>query len=125
MPRKDNLKDELERIEKDHVAELARLVNEKNAADRKKERAELAEAKLIVGGIPGRVKEMIGVSGSIELCSGSGDGVGRELNECGGLAAKIIALLEAEGLGDRVFVDIDMSGSWHSKDSLRFRNRKK
>jgi hypothetical protein len=124
MPPKRDIKAELDRIEKEYDAEQQRLHAEQAAADKKKERVLNAKAALTVEGIPDRVSAMIGAFGSIALCSGTDDGVGRTKDECSGLAAKIIALLELEGLGDRVFVDIDMSGSWSAKDSLRFKTRK-
>lgn len=124
MPPKRDIKAALDRIEKEHDAECRRLTAELAAADKKKERALNAEAALIVDNIPNRVSELIGSFGSIELCSGADNGIGRTKEECVGLAAKIVALLELEGLGDRVFIDIDMSGSWHAKDSLRFKTRK-
>ena len=110
----------LDKIEADHAAEIKRIEAEAEAAERKKEQDEMRRAKEIVAGIPARVKEHLYTDNSIELCTGEEDGVGDAINCCGGLAAKIIDLLREEGLEDRVYVDIDMSGSWSSQDALRF-----
>ncbi len=117
MAKKNTLAAQLDKIVEEHTDhEKIRRQAEDQAAARAT-RAEAQQAARIVADIPAAAKESLAKNRRhIRLYEDSS--VGISIDVLTGVAGKLRDLLTAEGLRDRLWVDIDCSGNHQSRNSL-------
>lgn len=114
------LKAEIDKVKAEHEAAEAAKRQDQAEKDARERRREEAEAEQIMDALPSMVRAALN-SGYKNVILYRGPGLpSKNLNELTNTPAALVRLLREEGLIDRVWVDIDCSGSLRSENALMF-----